>query len=90
MIISPGLIAFQKSSRDSFAFHCRRLYDSRMFGIGFQELLLILAIILVLFGGKKIPELSRSIAESIKELRKGFTDDTHTKPDPPRDKTPQP
>lgn len=50
-----------------------------MFGLGVQELLLILAIILVLFGGKKIPELSRSIGESIKELRKGFTDDTNAK-----------
>lgn len=45
-----------------------------MFGIGFQELLVILAIILVLFGGKKLPELTKSISASIKELRKGFSD----------------
>lgn len=45
-----------------------------MFGIGIQELVLILVIIIVLFGGKKIPELSKRIAESIKEIRKGFTD----------------
>lgn len=45
-----------------------------MFGMGFEELLVILVIILVLFGGKKLPELSRSIGESIRELRKGFTD----------------
>ena len=43
-----------------------------MFGIGFQELLVVLVIILVLFGGKKIPELSRSIGEAIRELRKGI------------------
>lgn len=47
-----------------------------MFGLGFQELLVILAIILVLFGGKKIPELTRSIGRAIKEIRHGFTDDT--------------
>lgn len=43
-----------------------------MFGIGFQELLVVLIIILVLFGGKKIPELSRSIGGAIRELRKGI------------------
>lgn len=46
-----------------------------MFGLGFEELIVILVIILLLFGGKKLPELSKSIGEGIKELRKGFTDD---------------
>lgn len=45
-----------------------------------EELLIILVIILVLFGGKKLPELSRSIGQSIKELRGGFSDEpTSTK-----------
>lgn len=40
-----------------------------IFDLGTPELLLILAIILVLFGGKKLPELSRSLGSSIKEFK---------------------
>lgn len=43
-------------------------------GLGTPELLIILAIILLLFGGSKLPQLSRSIGTSIKELRKGVSD----------------
>ncbi len=39
-----------------------------------MELLIILAIVLLLFGGSKLPALSRSIGTSIKELRKGISD----------------
>ena len=47
-----------------------------MFGFGrFEELIVILAIILVLFGGKKLPELSKGLSNSIRELRKAFKDD---------------
>jgi sec-independent protein translocase protein TatA len=39
--------------------------------LGAPELIIILAIVLLLFGGKKLPELSRSLGESMQELRKG-------------------
>jgi sec-independent protein translocase protein TatA len=38
--------------------------------IGVQELLLILLIVLVLFGAKKIPELARGLGIGLKEFRK--------------------
>lgn len=41
-----------------------------------EELVVVLIIILVLFGAKKLPELSKGIAESVREVRKGFRDDT--------------
>ena len=40
-----------------------------------EELALVLVIVLVLFGAKKLPELSKGIAESVKEVRKGFRDE---------------
>ena len=42
-----------------------------MFGVGYQELLLILLILVVLFGASRIPELARSLGTSIKEFKKG-------------------
>jgi len=42
-----------------------------MFGLGAQELMLILVIALVLFGGAKIPELGRSLGQAIREFKKG-------------------
>jgi sec-independent protein translocase protein TatA len=45
--------------------------------LGAPELIIILAIVLLLFGGKKLPELSKSLGTSMRELRKGMTGDTH-------------
>jgi sec-independent protein translocase protein TatA len=42
-----------------------------MFGLGAQELMLILLIALVLFGGSKIPDLGRSLGQAIREFKKG-------------------
>lgn len=43
-------------------------------GIGVTELIIILVIIILLFGAKKLPELSRSLGKSVGELRKGIDD----------------
>lgn len=44
-----------------------------MLGLGLPELIVILAILLLLFGGSRLPKLSRSIGQSGKELKEGFT-----------------
>ncbi len=43
------------------------------------DLLIILAVVLLLFGAKKLPELSRSLGTSARELRKGLNDVEDTK-----------
>ena len=45
-----------------------------MFGLGYQELLIILVIVLVLFGAKRLPELARSLGSSVKEFKKGVNE----------------
>ncbi len=43
--------------------------------VGPQQLILIAIIVLILFGGKKIPELMGGIGKGIKEFKKATTDD---------------
>jgi len=43
-----------------------------MFGLGTQELMVILVIVLVLFGGSKLPEIARSLGKSVREFKKGI------------------
>ncbi len=53
-----------------------------MFGLGSSELLLILLVVLVLFGGKKIPELMGGLGKGVRSFKKGMSEDqeehTHT------------
>ena len=49
--------------------------------VGGQELILILLIVLVLFGAKKLPELARGMGQAIREFQKAkdeFSDELHS------------
>lgn len=48
-------------------------------GLGTPELILILVILVLLFGASKLPQLSRSLGSSMKELRKGLRDEDDEK-----------
>jgi len=41
-----------------------------MFGLGMQELVIILVIVLVLFGAKRLPELATGMGKAIKNFKK--------------------
>lgn len=41
-----------------------------MFGIGFQEMLIILVVVLIFFGPKRLPDLAKSLGKGIAEFKK--------------------
>ena len=43
--------------------------------LGSAEIIVILCAILLLFGGKKLPELARSLGKGIREFKKAATED---------------
>lgn len=43
-------------------------------GLGMQELLVIALVVLLLFGGKKIPELMRGLGKGVKSFKDGMND----------------
>jgi sec-independent protein translocase protein TatA len=54
--------------------------------IGPTELILILLIVIIIFGARKLPDLGKSIGEGIKNFKKSMStkdDDTPKKPEPP-------
>ena len=50
-----------------------------MGNLGFGELLVILAVVLLLFGSKRLPELGRSLGQAMREFQRGLKggDDEH-------------
>ena len=46
-----------------------------MFGLGMQEVLVIALVVLLLFGGKKIPELMRGLGQGVKSFKDGMKED---------------
>jgi len=45
-----------------------------MGNIGFKEILIILLIVLILFGAKKIPELAKGLGSGVKEFKKAVNE----------------
>jgi len=45
-----------------------------LWALGFRELIIILAVVILLFGGRKIPELIRGIGRGIREFKEAKND----------------
>lgn len=50
-----------------------------MFGLGYQELMIILVIVLLLFGAQKLPELARGLGKSVSEFKRGQSEEESMK-----------
>jgi sec-independent protein translocase protein TatA len=53
-----------------------------MFGLGFQELVVVLVIALLFFGGNKLPEVGSALGKAIREFKQAAAE-----PDPLETKT---
>ena len=58
------------------------------FNLGPMELFIILVIVLVLFGAKRVPEIGASIGKGIREFKKSMNDVDRAIRDPERDTPP--
>ena len=58
------------------------IFDSPM------DIAIVVLVVLVLFGGKKIPEMMRGIGTGIKEFKQGMRDEPNTTPPSPPPATP--
>ena len=52
-----------------------------MGSLGAGEIIIILFIVILLFGGKKIPELAKGLAQGIRSFKKGLNDETPKDPE---------
>jgi sec-independent protein translocase protein TatA len=48
------------------------------FGIGIWEMLVLLGVLLLVFGPKKLPEMGRSLGKGVRELREGISGEPET------------
>lgn len=58
------------------------LFITQLLFIGSTELLLISGIALLLFGGKKLPEMMRGLGQGVREFKKGVNDAKETDENP--------
>ena len=57
-----------------------------LFGLGMQEILVIALIVLLLFGGKKIPELMKGLGKGVKSFKEGMNEVTDLEEEKKEDK----
>ena len=56
-----------------------------MFGLGIGELAIILVLVLLVFGGNKLPKLGSGLAKGIKNFKKGMNEEDSAESDSPKE-----
>ena len=56
-----------------------------MFGLGTQELMLILVIVVVLFGATKLPQIGSGMGQAIRNFKKSVSEDEAKENEPPKE-----
>jgi len=59
-----------------------------MFGIGTTELLILLGIVIIIFGARRLPELGSGLGKAIKNFKAGVTGKDEIDVSPKKDKLP--
>ena len=54
-----------------------------MFELGTKEIIIVAAVALFVFGGKKIPELTKGLTDSVRNIRGALSDDVESEEDTP-------
>ena len=58
-----------------------------MFGLGTQELIIILVIVIILFGATRLPQIGSGIGQAIKNFKKGVKEQDEIDVTPKKDET---
>jgi sec-independent protein translocase protein TatA len=61
-----------------------------MFGLGTQELIIILVIVVILFGATRLPQIGSGIGQAIKNFKKGVKEQDEIDVTPKKDDTKEP
>jgi sec-independent protein translocase protein TatA len=61
-----------------------------MFGLGTQELIIILVIVVILFGATRLPQIGSGIGQAIKNFKKGVKEQDEIDVTPKKDDTQEP
>jgi len=52
-----------------------------MFGLGLQEILVILMVVLLIFGAGRLPEIGKALGRSLREFKKAMDGSSDQKPE---------
>lgn len=79
-IAATALTLYTPGYRGSFIVMNFAAFPIAFAGFSGSELLIVLAIILVLFGGTRLPSLARGLGQAIREFKKASNDEPENKP----------